>query len=873
MTPERWQQVKELFQAARECAPSQRVAWLEAACAGDAELRAEVESLLAANELPGSFMDRPAAEEAVTSLAPSSAADQAESLAGQTVGHYQLERQLGRGGMGVVYLARDARLGRPVALKLLLARFTQEPERVRRFQQEARAASSLNHPNIITIYELGRVAETHFIAAEFVEGQTLRALLAGGEMRLDAALDITLQAAGALQAAHEAGIVHRDIKPENIMVRPDGYVKLLDFGLAKLSERSYTTQVSDASFAAVETNPGIVMGTVSYMSPEQARGYEVDARTDIFSLGVVLYELIAGQRPFLGPTSHDVIAALLHHEPPPLAQFIPQLPVEMQQIIGRALAKEREARYQRLAAMLDDLSALKQRLEMEAQLKRAGHTTTRVAAPGRHRWRVVLGALALLSLIIAAYLFWAWRPAPVAPIQVVAVLPFKPLVAGQRDEVLELGIADTLITRLSSLKGVAVRPIGAVRRYTALDQDPVAAGRELQVQAVLEGSIQKAGDKIRVTSRLLSIADGRTLWTRQFDEPWTDIFAVQDAISQRVAGDLMVTLTGEERSGLARNYTTDPEAYQLYLMGRYHWNKRSGEGMRKSIESFRQAIDKDRSYALAYVGLADAYATLGSYHLVPPREALPQAREAAEQALNIDAHLAEAHATMGKLFTDYYWDWERAEKEFQRAIELKPNYPNAHHWYSTLLAHLGRFDEAVREATHALELDLHSPVVGTQLGSVLYRARRYDQGIAVLQKTLDLEPNYVTARFYLGLCYLMQGRHEEALAEVQKCRAVAPNGPDFIAMLGNIYGRMGKRNEARRHQAELNALARRTYVPPFNYVGIHAGLGEMDEAFKWLEKCFEERDPSIRGLKTDPLYDLVRPDPRFAPLLRRAGFE
>src|SRR5581483_10577781 len=549
---------------------------------------------------------------------------QAGLAAGQMIGPYQVERQLGEGGMGVVYLARDSRLGRPLAIKQLHSHFTRDRERVRRFQQEARAASALNHPNILTIYEVGQVEETHFIATEFVEGQTLRALVAGGGVKFDVALDIALQAASALAAAHEADIVHRDIKPENIMVRPDGYVKVLDFGLAKLieSSTSRTTRVSGAGFSAVETQPGVVMGTFSYMSPEQARGYEVDGRTDIFSLGVVLYELMTGQEPFPGPTSHDVIAALLHHEPPPLAQFAPELPAGLQRIISRALAKDRGARYQRMAEMLDDLKALRQQLETEAQMRRSGQLT-RLG----HGWRAAIGAAALVALIATAYHIRSVRTAHGAPIQAVAVLPFKPLVAEQRDEVLEMGIADTLITRLSSLRQVTVRPISAVRRYTALDQDPLAAGRELQVQAVLEGSIQKAGNKIRVTSRLVSISDGRPLWTSQFDEPWTDIFAVQDAISQRVAGDLMVTLTGAERSDLARNYTTDPEAYQLYLTGRHQWNKRSGEGIRKGIESFKQAIARDPGYALAYVGLADAYTTLGSYHLAPPREVLPLARE------------------------------------------------------------------------------------------------------------------------------------------------------------------------------------------------------------------------------------------------------
>jgi DNA-binding winged helix-turn-helix (wHTH) protein/TolB-like protein/tetratricopeptide (TPR) repeat protein len=487
-------------------------------------------------------------------------------------------------------------------------------------------------------------------------------------------------------------------------------------------------------------------------------------------------------------------------------------------------------------------------------------------------WRTALGLIGLLGLL-AAGLIWL-RPAPGAPIRSVAVLPFKPLVAEARDEVLEMGIADTLITRLDNLKQITVRPINAVRRYTALDQDTVAAGRELDVQAVVEGSIQKADGKIRVTARLVRIADGRPLWTRQFDEPWTDIFAVQDAISQRVAGDLMGTLTGEEHGELARNYTTDPEAYQLYLIGRYYWNKRSGEGTRKSIESFQQAIEKDRNYALAYVGLADAYVTLGSYHLAQPLKVMPLARDAAAQALRLDERLAEAHASMARILLDYDWNWAEAEKEFQLAIALKPNYANAHHWYSSFLASRGRFDDAIREANRALELDYLSPATSTHVGSVLYQARRYPEAIGVLQKTLDMEPNFITARIYLGLCYLMQGRRDEAMAEFQKGQTAAPNNPDFIALLGYTCAIAGRPEQARSYEKALNELARRqVYVPPSNFALVATGMGEMDEAFKWMDKSYEERSPSMRGLKTEPLNDPLRQDPRFAALLRRVGFE
>jgi eukaryotic-like serine/threonine-protein kinase len=919
MTPERWKQVDQLMQDALDRGPAERAAFLAEACGGDDELRREVESLIGFHERAENFIETPPAEVAADWLAVK------ELRAGQTIGHYQLIRQIGRGGMGEVYLALDSRLERQVALKLLPPRFTEDFERVRRFRQEARAVSALNHPNIITIHEIGKAATesggVHFIATEYIEGRTLREMIRDGGMKPAEALEVAIQAAGALSAAHAAGITHRDIKPENIMLRPDGYVKVLDFGLAKLhsmrnadcgmrideedKEVIPTNPQSAIRIPHFQTDPGVVPGTVSYMSPEQALGLEIDARSDIFSLGVVLYELITARRPFDGKMVADVIASLIGKDPPPLTRSDRGLPDELQRLVSQMLAKDRSERYQTADELRHALKSLKKELATAEDFstrefsglmllarrffhaganknyKTAAFTvgSSRVTSSIsliassflRSPMRAPLALVALAALIAGGILARQWLFDRGARVDSIAVLPFKPLLADSRDEALELGLADTLITRLSGLKNVSVRPLSAVRRYTALDQDPVAAGRELKTQAVLEGSIQKVGDKVRVTARLISVADGGTLWTRQFDERWTDIFAVQDAISQRVADDLMAPLTGEERNELARNYTTDPEAYRLYMEGRYQWGKRTGAGMRKAVESFQQAIGRDHNYALAYVGLADAYATLGSYHLLPSREALPLAKDAATRALSIDQNLAEAHASMGKILTDYYWDWEQAEREFLLAIKLKPNYANSRHWYSALLASQGRFDEALSEANRALELEYLSPVTGTQVGQVLYRARRYDQAIAAFRKTLDLEPNFTAAHYYLGQCHLMRGNRDEAMAEFERALEIAPNTPDFIAMIGYTHAVAGRRDKSRRRLAELDKLALSRYVPPFCYATIYAALGEPDLAFKWIEKGYEDRDPRVRALKTDPLFDVPRADPRFAGLMRRAG--
>ena len=920
MTPERWKQVDKLLQEALEQEPAERADFLAEACGDDDELRHEVESLIGFHKRAESFIETPPAEVAADWLAMK------ELRAGQMIGHYRLIRQIGRGGMGEVYLAHDTRLERQVALKLLPQHFTEDAERVQRFRQEARAVSALNHPNIITIHEIGEAvvesSSVYFIATEFIEGRTLREMIIDGGMNPGEAVEVAIQAASALSAAHAAGITHRDIKPENIMLRPDGYVKVLDFGLAKLGvgsggwgignrESGIRKQGSSPHsplpipHSLLSTDPGVVPGTVSYMSPEQAQGLETDARTDIFSLGVVLYELITARRPFDGETVTDVIASLLAQEPPPLTRRDPGLPDELQRLVSRMLAKDRSERYQTADELRRALKSLKKALATEEdfstrEFSRLSLLTRRFINAGANKdyktaaitigsssatssvsliigrfvrspMRATLALAALAALIAGLVLGRQWSSRSGAGIDSIAALPFKPLTADARDEALEVGLADTLITRLSGLKNVTVRPLSAVRRYAALDQDPVAAGRELQVDAVLEGSIQKVGEKVRVTARLISVADGRLIWTRQFDERLTDIFAVQDAIAQRVADELPAPLTGEERGELVRNYTSDPEAYLLYMEGRYQWGKRTADGMRKARDSFQQAIGRDPNYAMAYVGLADAYATLGSYHLLSPHEALPRARDEVRRALSIDPRLAEAHATMGKIHTDYYWNWGQAESDFHQAIKLRPKYANSHLWYSMLLATQGRFDEAVGEANRALELDYFSPVTRTQVGQVLYRARRYDEAIAALRKTLDLEPNFTAAHYYLGQCHLMKGNRDEAVVEFKRALNIAPNTPDFIAMIGYTHAVAGRRDQARRCLMELDEAAKSRYAPPFGYATIYAGLGDSEMAFKWMDKGYEERDPRVRALSTDPLFDELRADPRFIALMRRAG--
>ncbi|MEP7336421.1 MAG: protein kinase [Acidobacteriota bacterium] len=921
MTAERWLQVKALFYAASERAAAERAAFLDEACAGDEALRGEVETLLATDEEAGDFLERPVLSGAARQF-EKLAAGQIELQPGQIIGQYRVERRLGAGGMGVVYLALDTQLGRPVALKMLQADLTRDAARVRRFQQESRAASALNHPNILTIYRVGQAEEAagaHYIAAEFVDGLTLREQCRAGGMPLGAALDLLIQVAGALATAHEAGIIHRDIKPENLMLRRDGIVKVLDFGLAKLTEQAL--RPGHANSGRITTQPGVVMGTVSYMSPEQARGLDVDARSDLFSLGVVMYELLTGHAPFEGETTADVLAALISGEPRPLTRYIAYLPTELQQITGRALSKTIAERYQTAREMGDDLKRLKEDLEFAARLH--GHAGSKddilamtvgatisateqttfathqiagqleaAARPtlatrrvgtlatsgfdvlrgwlGHHRKAAALIVLALVVAAAAAYWRQNFVPRGKA-IDSVAVMPFINVGSDPQMEYLPDGITESLISSLTKLSSLRVMSRGAVFSYKGRDVDPRQVGAAFKVQAIVTGRVQRQGDWLVIRVELADATSGAHLWGDLFQRPFADLLKMQEEIAREIADALRLRLSGSQQRQIAKRYTQSAEAYQLYFKGLYQWNKRSADGMRRSEEFFRQAIEKDPSFALAYVGLADAYSTLGSYHIRPPREVLPLARQSAEQALIIDPQLAEANASLGKIMTDYYWDWSRAESELRRALELNPNYANARRWYAVLLASLGRFDESVSEARRAVELDL-SPVASTELGNVLYRARRYDEAIAVLRQTLDLEPNFLSARAFLAICYSMQGRHEEALAESQKTLAAAPNFPDFVGLVGSVYGRAGQRDQALRYLRELLAMSKRVYVSPSPIVAIYTSIGETDAAIEWLEKCYVERAATMRVLKTDPSCDPLRRDARFDSLLRRVGF-
>jgi serine/threonine-protein kinase len=840
-----------------------------------------------------------------------------ELTAGTTLGHYRVLSPIGAGGMGEVYLAEDTRLPRRVALKLLSAQFTKDPERVKRFEQEARAASALNHPNIITIFEIGHVEGLNFIVTEFIEGDVLRHRLAFEPLGVRNAVEIAIQVAGALATAHSAGIIHRDIKPENLMVRPDGYVKILDFGLAKLSEKSgahdaFSSDPDAVTRSLLDTDPGIVMGTVSYMSPEQARGQKLDARTDIFSLGIVLYEMVCGRKPFEANTVSDAIALILYRQAVPLARYTDDANPELERIVAKALAKDREERYQTVKDLAIDLRRLKRQLDVQAELEhshdpgwqftsRSGSNSTArspaadnlktvelsgpvvpeiptdpaaktepvvknmssaeyiVTGIRRHKRGVFVSAgLIIAALLGIGYFTIASRP---RPIESIAVLPFVNSGGEAGNDYLSDSLAESIISNLSRLPRLRVVSFSASSRLR--QADPRAAGNELGARAVLTGRFSQRGDSLQINVELVDSLDNARLWGEQYSRKFSDALLVQEEIARDVAEKLRLKLSSEDRSRF--------EAYQLYLTGRAYWNKRTPDALRSAIDYFEQANKKDPNYALADAGLADCYNMLALYSALSPAEAFPKAKQAAQHALELDDSLAEAHTALAFVEYRWEWNWPEAEREFNRAIELNENYAPSHQWYANYLITMGRLDEAVTESTHSQQFDPMSLVSKSSAAWVHYFAGHYDQVIEICRKTLALDQNFYVAHRYLGLAYEQKGMFKEAIAEFEKALSLSGGSALMKAHLGHAYAVAGDQAKARQILAELEQQSSQSYVSPFHLAVIHVGLGEKDKAFEQLERAFSDHAEFLVYLKAEPRLAPLRSDPRFQDLLRRMG--
>ncbi len=833
-------------------------------------------------------------------------------MIGQTVSHYRILSTLGRGGMGVVYKAEDLRLGRPVAVKFLPDSLAGDRNAVERFQREARAVSSLNHPNICTLYDIDEDNGNRFLVMEYLEGRTLKDRIAASPLTFEEVLELAIQIADALDAAHARNVVHRDIKPANIFINTRGQIKIMDFGLAKMAAEQnavesagHASEMPTAALDALLTSPGSTLGTVAYMSPEQARGEDLDARTDLFSLGVVLYEMATGRSPFHGNTVALTFVAILHEQPAPPSQWHPGIPAEFDRILSKALEKNRELRYQTASEIRADLKRLRRDADSTRMVPATldtistSQTTSTAERPssGRqsaapagaspnsaasaavstgnsvsgglksHRRAAIL-VLAALAIASAGALYFAFRE---KPLDSLAVLPFVNAGGDPSTEYLSDGIAESIINNLSQLPQLSVRPFSSVARYKGKDLNADAIGRDLKVRAVLTGRLVRRGDEFAIAAELIDVRNNRQIWGSQYNRKMADILGIQEQISREISEKLSMRLSGEVEQRMAKRSTEDSAAYQLYLQGRYYWNKRSLEGAQQSIDFFRQAIEKDARYALAYAGQADAYAQLADLNVLPAREITPKVEAAADKALQLDETLAEAHTSLA--WSKFHaWDWPGAEKEFRRAIELNANYATAHAWYGEYLMSLGRFKDAQAEMERADELDPSSPALNLALGYRLYYAQQVPQAIDQFQKTLALDPSFVMAHVYLGRAYEQTGNFPAAIAELRKALELSGDDSNELAALGQALAASHQDAEARKILGQLQERSQQTYVQPMWIAVIHLALNEKDQAFDWMQKAYADRSSWLVYLKIDPFFDPVRRDPRFADLLRQVGF-
>jgi len=786
----------------------------------------------------------------------------------ETISHFRVIEKLGAGGMGVVYKAIDTRLDRPVALKFLPDNMAQDSLALERFRREARAASALNHPGICTIYDIGEQDSRTFIAMEFMDGETLRSHLHGKALPLEETLKLGIQIAEALDAAHAEGIIHRDIKPANIFVTKRGQAKVLDFGLAKLASKGGASAGADSGDQTADSASivGIISGTPSYMSPEQVRGDNLDPRTDIFSLGLLLYEMATGRQAFGGDTGGKIIEAVLTRSPAPARSINPDLPPKLEEIINKALHKDREQRFQHAADIRTELQRLERGTDSAWRLVETDpgfarqSTATNLHSTGEHSGRNPTTQTG------------APRPVRVSKIiDSLAVLPFENTSRDPEHEYLSEGIASSLINSLATVPKLRVMAQSTVFRYKGRGIDPQTVGRDLSVRAVLTGKIMQGGGSLRIGTELVDVATGTQLWGAHYDRKPGDIFAIQDEISNEISEKLRLKLTRAEKKRLVNRQTDDADAYRLYLKGRHHWNRWTEDGFYKAIEYFQQAVKKDPGYALASTGLADSYVLLGWNSYLPPKDAFPKARAAAMAALRLDPELGEAHAPQAAVLWLHDWQWPEAEMEFKRSLALNPAHPTASHWYAEYLMTMGRQAEAIARMKNSLELDPLSLIISVAIGWAYYMARQYDDAIEQLQRTIEMDPNYPVTHWILGLILREMGRYELAIVEGEKGVKLSGGSPLISAALAQTFAAAGKKKKAIQILDELTKLAKQKYVAPYYFAGVHIGLGEGDHAMECLEKSYEEHSHWLIYLHIDPSMDALLPNPRFQDLLRRVG--
>jgi eukaryotic-like serine/threonine-protein kinase len=883
MTTQRWQDLDRLFHSALERPPDERARFLAEACGTDEAVRQKVEALVAAHEQSGEFLEAPAYEVAGSTLELKS------PLVDRILSHYKILDTLGVGGMGEVYLAQDTRLGRKIALKLLPPEFTIDEERVQRFEQEARAASALSHPNVCVIHEIGDTKDgRRFITMEYIEGATLRQRLGQKRLTLFEALDVAAQVAAGLSVAHAAGIVHRDIKPENVMLRHDGLVKVLDFGLAKLTQQNTDNNAETLLRAMVKTGSGMIMGTVAYMSPEQARGLEVDSRTDIWSLGVLLYEMVAGRAPFVGATPSDMLVSILDREPPVMSSDSLEVPAELERIIRKSLRKDREERYQTAEEFLVELKGLHHDLELHVERSKQPTASNRSAVTAINREAITSGfsplwltrsrigilttlggVLIVAGLVSALFLRKGLTPAPQTETKSLAVLPFKPIDVANRDEIYEIGIADALINQLGSTKGLVVRPLSATRRYADVGQDPLAAGKEQKVDYVLASNYQLAAGKIRITAQLLDVTSGQIEETYKSEKDAGDVFAMEDAIAAEIGSLLQARFATTSSIQTAKRGTSNEEAYLLYLQGKYLLDKEETTAdAKRAIELFDKAVSLDPVYAQAWAGKARAHCAFAHWGGSSSDAEFAKAQPAIGRALALDNSLPEAYGVLGIIKADYDWNFPESERQFLRAIEIAPESDNVNRWYASRLAGQGRSEEAIARIKTAIDLNPNSLFHQIIYGRILYFARRYDDAITQLQRVIEMDSARPVAYSLLWRSYHQKDDYSRAYESFMKFQRSIRTNDEVLKNYENSYAKNGWQGVLLRYIEILKANnAKGSYA--YNLSVLSALLDQREQSLRYLNDAVKNRSLDIGGINGDPGLDLLRDDPRFAELVRR----
>jgi len=872
MTPERFRQIEQLAALVLQQEESERAAFLDKACSGDRGLRQEVESLLASDQQAGNFLTEPAAQLVAERLSDDPELASKEAGAAVTpsmLGRYRVERELGGGGMGLVYAAHDPELGRKVAVKLVRLEESgkTDPSQGRaRLLREAQAMAQLTHPNVIAIHDVGTFGDQVFIAMEYVDGSTLTDWLAADPRTWPEIVSMFVQAGRGLAAAHSKGILHRDFKADNVWVGDDDRARVLDFGLARATRtgngeelRSPAAQPGDEEkprppigmVEAPVTEPGRFLGTPPYMAPEQLMGERGDARSDQFSFCVALYQALYAELPFTG----DTVAALLQEmkerkiKEPPKSSRVPSW---LRRVLLRGLSPDRGDRYESMERLLDELAP---------------------RAPVARRRILVATAMAVLAAALVLVREWDKRNSASGHIRSVAVLPLENLSHDPEQEYLAQGMTEGLITALAKIGVLRVISPTSVMQYKGTRKPLGQIARELNVDAVVEGTVVRSGTRVRITAQLIRTRPEKHLWADSYDRDLKDVLATLQEVARAVVDQVQIKLTSQEKARLAGARPIPPEVYELYVKGRYFWNRRTQEGLKKAIDYFQKAIDRDPNCALAHAGLADAYGLFlfAPYAALPPREAGQKATAAALRALEIDDTLAEAHTALAAIYHRSTWDWAKAEQEFKRAIELDPNYATAYQFYALLLATMGRQEEAIATVKRAQELDPLSLIINAALGRQLYLARRFDQASEQFRKALELDPKFSMAHYRLGQVYLQQGLYEEAIAEFKEAKTISRDSPHELTGLAHAYAVSGRRGRAEEVLAELRELSKRRHVPPFFMAIIYTGLKENDQAFRWFEKAYEEREGNLVYLNVEPMFDAIRSDLRFHELVRRVG--